>query len=210
LDPITDWFRELYLERGINLTIVYDDFDRRRMLRGLWMTIQLSAICLVLSVVIGIAGAWMQGSRFGVAKRIVQGYIQFFRNTPPLVQLYFFFFAIGGVLPRVENEFGFMEPMIGNVAWAIIALSFFAGAFNVEIFRSGIEAVPRIDGRGGRVARLQPAGRPTCTSCCRSPSASACRRSTTTSSTSSRRRRSPMPSRCRRCSTWPTRSGPTR
>jgi ABC-type amino acid transport system permease subunit len=42
--------------------------------------------------------------RFGVAKRIVQGYIQFFRNTPPLVQLYFFFFAIGGVLPRVATS----------------------------------------------------------------------------------------------------------
>ena len=32
--------------------------------------------------------------------------------------------------------------MISNVGWAIISLSFFAGAFNVEIFRAGIEAVP--------------------------------------------------------------------
>ena len=32
--------------------------------------------------------------------------------------------------------------MLGNFAWAVISLSFFAGAFNVEIFRSGIEAVP--------------------------------------------------------------------
>ena len=143
MDPIYDWFRELYLEHGINLTIIYDDFDRRRMLRGFWMTIQLSVICLVLSVVIGIVGAWLQGSRFTVTRRMVQAYIQFFRNTPPLVQLYFFFFAVGGLLPRVRNEFGFMEPMIDNVAWGIIALSFFAGAFNVEIFRSGIEAVPK-------------------------------------------------------------------
>ena len=33
-------------------------------------------------------------------------------------------------------------PIISNVGWAIISLSMFAGAFNVEIFRSGIEAVP--------------------------------------------------------------------
>jgi len=143
LDPIYDWFRQLYWDHGINLTIVYDGFDRRRMLNGLWMTIRLSAICLLLSVVIGILGAWLQGSRLVWTRRIVQGYIQFFRNTPPLVQLYFFFFAVGSLLPRVENEFGFMEPMIGNVTWAIISLSFFAGAFNVEIFRSGIEAVPK-------------------------------------------------------------------
>ncbi|MGH7061694.1 MAG: ABC transporter permease subunit, partial [Stellaceae bacterium] len=32
---------------------------------------------------------------------------------------------------------------VSNVAWAIISLSFYAGAFNVEIFRAGIEAVPR-------------------------------------------------------------------
>ncbi|MEO0720407.1 MAG: ABC transporter permease subunit, partial [Pseudomonadota bacterium] len=35
-----------------------------------------------------------------------------------------------------------VTPIISNVGWAIIALSFFAGAFNVEIFRAGIEAVP--------------------------------------------------------------------
>ncbi len=32
--------------------------------------------------------------------------------------------------------------MLGNFTWAVISLSFFAGSFNVEIFRSGIEAVP--------------------------------------------------------------------
>ena len=33
-------------------------------------------------------------------------------------------------------------PIVSNVTWAVVSLSFFAGAFNVEIFRSGIEAVP--------------------------------------------------------------------
>jgi len=38
---------------------------------------------------------------------------------------------------------GMREPVLNNVEWAIISLSLFAAAFNVEIFRSGIEAVPR-------------------------------------------------------------------
>jgi len=142
-DLIIEWFRQLHLEHGINLTIVYDAFDRKRMLAGLWMTIRLSVICVLLSIVVGLIGAWLQGVRSVLVRALVQAYVQFFRNTPPLVQLYFFFFAIGSVLPMVRNEFGFMEPMINNVTWAIIALSLFAGAFNVEIFRSGIEAVPR-------------------------------------------------------------------
>jgi polar amino acid transport system permease protein len=54
------------------------------------------------------------------------------------VQLYFFYFGLGSLLKSPAGA-----PLVTNVAWAVISLSFFAGAFNVEIFRSGIEAVPR-------------------------------------------------------------------
>src|SRR5262249_40063272 len=127
---------------GINLSIFYDALDRSRFVKGLLTTVELSAICIVLSLAIGVAGAWLQGSRLGLTRRIVQGYIQFFRNTPPLVQLFFFYFAIGNVLPRLADEHGALVPPISNTEWAILSFSFFAGAFNVEIFRAGIEAVP--------------------------------------------------------------------
>jgi len=142
LELFFEWFRWLYDATGINLTIFYDSFDRGRFVSGFFTTIWLSILCLVFSVVIGVIGAWLQGSRLVWTRRVVQGYIQFFRNTPPLVQMYFFYFALGNLLPTVESEFGFQEPMLGAFAWAAISLSFFAGAFNVEIFRSGIEAVP--------------------------------------------------------------------
>jgi len=84
----------------------------------------------------------MQGSPNKVLRKIVAGYIQFFRNTPPFVQLLFFYFALGQFTPTYSPD-GWLEiPIISNVGWAIISLSFFAGAFNVEIFRAGIEAVP--------------------------------------------------------------------
>ena len=54
----------------------------------------------------------------------------------------FFYFALGQFTPTFSPD-GWLEvPIISNVGWAIISLSFFAGAFNVEIFRAGIEAVP--------------------------------------------------------------------
>jgi polar amino acid transport system permease protein len=142
VEALYSWCRQLYDQTGINYTICYDPFDRARMAHGILTTIELAATCLVFSVIIGVVGAWLQGSRFVWTKRIVQGYIQFFRNTPPLVQLYFFYFAVGNLMPRATNAYGFQEPMLDNFDWAVIALSFFAGAFNVEIFRSGIEAVP--------------------------------------------------------------------
>lgn len=140
---IAQWFKHLYATTGINLTIFYDPFDRARFLHGLATTIELSVICLAASVVIGVIGAWLQGSRLVWTRRIVRAYIQFFRNTPPLVQLYFFFFGISSLLPTVHSRFGTAAPLISGFVWVCISLSFFAGAFNVEIFRSGIEAVPR-------------------------------------------------------------------
>jgi len=97
---------------------------------------------VILSVVIGLIGAWLQGARSRLVRSLVQGYIQFFRNTPPLIQLLFFYFALGQFTPTYSPD-GWLEiPIISNVGWAIISLSFFAGAFNVEIFRAGIEAIP--------------------------------------------------------------------
>lgn len=143
IDVIYEWFRILYQETGINLPFIYDSYDRDRMIGGFFTTLKLSAVCLFFSVIIGIVGAWLQGSSFKWTRRFVNGYIQLFRNTPPLVQLYFFYFAIGTLLPKVENDWGGESPLFGSFTWAAISLSFFAGAFNVEIFRSGIEAVPK-------------------------------------------------------------------
>ncbi|HEX6138041.1 MAG TPA: amino acid ABC transporter permease [Casimicrobiaceae bacterium] len=135
---VWDWFRWLYGATGINLTIFYDAFDRGRFANGFLTTVKLSVVCILLSVLIGVAGAWVQGSRLRVARTLVYWYIQAFRNTPPLVQLYFFYFGLGGLLKGFGGG-----PLVTNVTWAIVSLSFFAGAFNVEIFRAGVEAVPR-------------------------------------------------------------------
>jgi polar amino acid transport system permease protein len=106
------------------------------------MTLQLSVVCVIFSVIIGVVGAWAQGAHSKTLRLFMQGYIQFFRNTPPLIQLMFFYFALGQFTPTYSPD-GWLEvPIISNVGWAIISLSFFAGAFNVEIFRAGIEAVP--------------------------------------------------------------------
>ncbi len=139
-----DFFRELAEEAPRwNFIWMYEERQQDKILSGIWMTIKLSVACVVLSVIIGIVGAWLQGARSRIVRAIVQGYIQFFRNTPPFVQLLFFYFALGQFTPVVTGDDGWTQyPIITNVGWAIISLSFFAGAFNVEIFRAGIEAVP--------------------------------------------------------------------
>ena len=142
LTPLWDWFRELDASTGIKLTIFYDAFDRARFINGFLTSLRLMGLCIVASVAIGVTGAWVQRSRVTLIRAAMAAYIQFFRNTPPLIQLYFFYFALGSYL-RVTNEIGLAVPVVSNFTWAAICLSLYAGAFNVEIFRAGIEAVPK-------------------------------------------------------------------
>lgn len=141
MEAFEEFFRLLRADYGIDLTIAYDEFDRTQFLWGVWTTIKLSVLSIFFSLIIGAVGAWVQGSPWRILRALVGFFIAFFRNTPPLVQLYFFFFAIGTVL-RFTNDDGLQQPLVSNFGWAVISLSLFAGALNVEIFRSGIEAVP--------------------------------------------------------------------
>lgn len=136
------FFRHLYETTGVNFSILYDRRNETNFLRGLGVTFELMGITLAGSLLIGIAGAWAGGSRLAVVRRLVRAYVQVLRNTPPLIQLYFFFFALGGIL-SIKGAGGRPVPLLDNFTWASIGLSVVAGAFNIEIFRAGIEAVPR-------------------------------------------------------------------
>jgi polar amino acid transport system permease protein len=92
-------------------------------------------------LVIGVLGAWAQGARSAFLRGAMDAYIQAFRNTPPMIQLLFFYFALGAFTPQVDMG-GYYQPIISAFTWAIISLGIFGGAFNVEIFRAGLEAVP--------------------------------------------------------------------
>lgn len=143
MDLVADLFQRLYDTTGLNFTVFYDPYDRARFAQGLWTTIYLSAVSIAASLVIGGVGAWLQGSPLGLLRRLVNGFVVVFRNTPPLVQIFFFYFGLGNLLPASFDVSGLRQPLLSNVQWAMVALSLFAGAFNVEIFRSGIEAVPK-------------------------------------------------------------------
>src|SRR5437764_6590499 len=137
MDDVAAWFLALYKATGIKLTIFYDSYDRGRFLQGFVTTVKLSAYCLVLSLALGGLVALLQGARAIAIRRAADGFVQLFRNTPPLVQLYFFYFALGPLLPRVDGA-----PLLGSFGWAVVSLTLLETAFAAEIYRAGIEAVP--------------------------------------------------------------------
>ena len=82
---IRQFFLEIYKnDPKWNFIFFYDSVQADRVIEGFWTTVELSVICVFLSVVIGIVGAWMQNQPNRLLRWIVQSYIQFFRNTPPL------------------------------------------------------------------------------------------------------------------------------
>ena len=57
-----------------NFIYLYDPVQTERVIEGLWMTIQLSVVCVILSVVIGVVGAWVQGSHSKYLRLAMQGW----------------------------------------------------------------------------------------------------------------------------------------
>lgn len=140
-ETISHFFRHLNESTGMNFIVFYDDYEFDRFLEGAGLSLQLMGWSILLSLVIGVLGAWAQTARSRFVRVLVDAYIQAFRNTPPMIQLLFFYFGLGAFTPAVDMG-GYYEPIISSFGWAVLSLGIFGGAFNVEIFRAGLEAVP--------------------------------------------------------------------
>lgn len=99
--------------------------------QGLLLTLKITAISLVLAFGIGLFTALFRLSRSFVARMVARGYLEFIRNTPLLVQIFFIYFVLGPVLD------------IGRFTSAVLALSLFEGAYASEIFRAGIISIQK-------------------------------------------------------------------
>lgn len=99
---------------------------------------------MVVGVIVGLIGCalQLQGGRW--ARRIVRGWIEVVRNTPLIVQLFIIYFGL--------PELGIRTS--ANLA-ALIGLGNYLGAFATEIFRAGIESVPRGQIEAGRALGLR-------------------------------------------------------
>jgi polar amino acid transport system permease protein len=108
---------------------------------GVKITIQLSAISVVLAFLLGLLIAVMRMSRVAPVRWFALGYLEFFRNTPLLVQIFFWYFGSYKVLPKAVNDW--LAAANFEFAAAVIALTIYTSAFIAEDIRSGVLAIPR-------------------------------------------------------------------
>jgi polar amino acid transport system substrate-binding protein len=89
------WVKENF---GVDLTLLYDDFDRSRFLAGLAYTVLLMVLCVAGSLGLGLLGALLAESRWAAIRALSRALATYWRMTPPLLQMYLWFFGIGAVL----------------------------------------------------------------------------------------------------------------
>ena len=110
------------------------------MLEGSTVTLEIFCVTLALALPLGLFVALGRLSRFCLLSRLLEIYIWIMRGTPLMLQLLFVYFA----LPMV----GIMLP---DIAAALLAFVLNYAAYFAEIFRSGIQAVPRGQFEAARV-----------------------------------------------------------
>jgi polar amino acid transport system permease protein len=102
------------------------------LVKGTLNTIELSLLAMVLGLLVAVVCAWGKTAGPRPLRWVINAYIELIRNTPFLVQLFFFFFAL---------------PVLGlrwsAYAAALVAMVVNLGAYATEIIRAGIESIPK-------------------------------------------------------------------
>lgn len=100
---------------------------------GLWTTIKLTLICVVLGCSLGFLVGLARASSNLLLRAVAGIYVEFFRGTPVLIQLFWIFFCLPLIL-GVE---------LSNLASGVIALTLYMGAITSETFRASLKSVGR-------------------------------------------------------------------
>lgn len=103
-----------------------------QLLKGTWVTIQLTFFSIILAVVVALVFGIMRHSQIRVVSIVALVYIDFFRGSSALVILYWLYFA----LP-------FLGITLSPMAAGIVGLGATFGAYGADFVRGSIEAIPR-------------------------------------------------------------------
>lgn len=108
------------------------------------LTLLLTAVAGVFGLVIGTLVALARLSTRRILSMPAYVFTFAFRGTPLLVQIYLIYYGLGQVLPGTWVRHSFLWPYLRDGLWyAIFALSLNQAAYNAEVIRGAIKAIPR-------------------------------------------------------------------
>lgn len=113
---------------------------------GLFVTVQLTVAANAIGLTLGFVLALLVMSRWAAIRLPVMIFIEFFRCTPAIIQIVWFFYCV----PMLFNVF------LGSVTMGVLALGLNLAAFNAEAYRAAIQAVPKEQLDAGVALGLTP------------------------------------------------------
>jgi polar amino acid transport system substrate-binding protein len=119
------WWKE---HTGMDLSVVYDGYDRKRFLIGLATTVSLMVLCVLGSLAVGVTGAMIAEARIAVLTPLVRWACTAGRMTPPLLVIYMLVFGLGSVL-MASMGIGLSAMVI-----VVICLSLYTGSSVMTAF----------------------------------------------------------------------------
>ena len=119
------WFKE---NTGLDLSLVYDEYDRARFLLGLGTTVLLMLLCVSGSLLLGVLGALLAEAKVRVISRLIWIASVLGRMTPPLLVMYLLLFGLGSMLMATH---GISVSPFAVVVWC---LSFYTGSSIMTAF----------------------------------------------------------------------------
>ena len=100
-------------------------------IKAFWLTVRIGWLGIILALAIGVIAAFILHFKIPVLSKITAVYVELFRNTPLLVQLFFIYFA----LPKIGLS-------IPAEACGVIGLGLLGGSYMAEAIRSGLDSIP--------------------------------------------------------------------
>ncbi len=140
------------MQYTFNWAIIFSGEYGRWFLDGLATTLEMSGISIVLALVLGTFLTVLRLSRITPLVWFAVSYIEFFRNTPLMVQIFFWYFGSDPILPGFFKAWLYRQNI--EFATAIIALSTYTAAFIAEELRSGILSIPKTQLEASRATGL--------------------------------------------------------
>lgn len=106
--------------------------DHRVFAEGLLVTLAVAVLALLLSLAVGVVLGMFSSSGAKPLKAIARVYVEFFQNTPLVIQVFFVFNA----LPKVG-------VMLDVFTIGVLVIGFYHGAYVAEVVRAGIQSIPK-------------------------------------------------------------------
>ncbi|HJV44185.1 MAG TPA: amino acid ABC transporter permease [Bacillota bacterium] len=125
----------------LDFSILVD--HHKEFLSGFMTTIEVSVLALIASFILGLIIAVMRISPISILKAIATAYVEFVRNTPLLIQVFFFYFG----LPAIGIQ---LNPFLSGT----FGLTIYTASFIAEAIRAGIQSVPNGQMEAGRASGL--------------------------------------------------------